>query len=98
MSIVIGTLRIDLEAGTASFSEAMEKMEHLSAKTANDVKRSLEKIAAAGLLIGGAIATGTEELVRRSMEAIVGLQHMSESAGTTVDKLSELNFAAQRVG
>jgi len=98
MSIVIGTLRIDLEAGTASFSEAMDKMQNLSAKTANDVKRSLEKIAAAGVLVGSAIVGGTEEMVRRSMEAIVGLEHMSQAAGTTIDQLSALNFAAQRVG
>ncbi len=98
MSIQIGILRIDLEAGTASFSEAMEKMEHLSAKTADGVKKSLEKIAIGGTLIGSAIAGGTAEMVKKSMEAIVSLEHMSQAAGTTVDQLSALNYAAQRVG
>src|SRR5690349_5599266 len=98
MSIVIGTLRIDLEAGTASFSEAMGKMEHLSGATADNIKRSLLRIAEAGALIGSAILGGTEEMIRRSMESIVSLQHMSEAAGTTVEQLSELNYAAGRVG
>ncbi len=98
MSITVGVLRIDLEAGTASFSEAMDKMEHLSAKTADSVKKSLEKIAIAGTLIGSAIVGGTAEMVKKSMEAIVSLEHMSQAAGTTIDRLSELNYAAQRVG
>lgn len=97
MSIVIGTLRIDLEANTATFSEAMDKMEHLSAKTAEDVKKSLQKIAAAGIAMGAAIAGGTYEIVKHAVETIESLEHMSQSAGTTVDKLSALAYAANLV-
>ena len=51
MSIVVGTLTIDLKANTASFSQSMDKMSQLSAKSANDIKRSLEKIGTAGLAL-----------------------------------------------
>ena len=34
MSIVVGTLTIDLKANTASFSQSMDKMSQLSAKSA----------------------------------------------------------------
>ena len=71
MSIVVGTLTIDLTANTASFSKSMDSMSQLSAKTANDVKRSLEKIATAGIAMGAAVATGVTALIAHSLDAVV---------------------------
>jgi hypothetical protein len=98
MSVVVGTIVVDLSERTASFSQSMDRMAALSAKTANDIKRSLEKIATAGLAMGTAVATGTAALVAKSTEAIVSLAHLSQAAGTTIDRLSALSYAANRVG
>ena len=94
MSITVGTLTIDLKANTASFSGSMDKMSQLSAKTANDIKRSLEKIAAAGLAMGAAIATGTAALIAHSLDSADALYKLAQSAGTTTETLSTLNYAA----
>jgi hypothetical protein len=94
MSVTVGTLTIDLKANTASFSGSMDKMSHLSAKTANDIKRSLEKIAAAGLAMGAAIATGTAALITHSLDSADALYKLAQSAGTTTETLSVLNYAA----
>jgi hypothetical protein len=94
MSVTVGTLTIDLKANTASFSGSMDKMSHLSAKTANDIKRSLEKIAAAGLAMGAAIATGTAALITHSLDSADALYKLAQSAGTTTETLSILNYAA----
>jgi hypothetical protein len=94
MSVTVGTLVIDLKSNTASFSGSMEKMSHLSAKTANDIKRSLEKIAAAGLAMGAAIATGTAALITHSLDSADALYKLAQSAGTTTETLSVLNYAA----
>ena len=94
MSVTVGTLTIDLKANTASFSGSMDKMSQLSAKTANDIKRSLEKIAAAGLAMGAAIATGTAALITHSLDSADALYKLSQSAGTTTETLSVLNYAA----
>src|ERR1041384_6983558 len=96
MSVVIGTLRIDLEAGTASFSEAMGKMERLSAKTANDVKRSLTTIATAGAAMVASIAGSTAAIVMGSHHAIIGLGNTAQAVGTTVESLSALQYASRR--
>lgn len=97
MAVVIGVLKIDLEANTATFSESMEKMAHLSARTAEDVKKSLTKLAAAGVAMASAIAGGTSALILHNVEAIESLEHMSQSAGTTIEKLSALAYAAKLV-
>jgi hypothetical protein len=94
MSVTVGTLVIDLKSNTASFSGSMDKMSHLSAKTANDIKRSLEKIAAAGLAMGAAIATGTAALITHSLDSADALYKLAQSAGTTTETLSVLNYAA----
>jgi hypothetical protein len=94
MSVTVGTLTIDLKANTASFSGSMDKMSQLSAKTANDIKRSLEKIAAAGLAMGAAIATGTAALITHSLDSADALYKLAQSAGTTTETLSVLNYAA----
>ena len=95
MSIVVGTLTIDLKANTASFSQSMDKMSQLSAKTANDVKRSLEKIAAVGIAMGAAIATGTVALIKGSLEAADAMGKMAQKTGTSVETLSVLSYAAK---
>jgi len=94
MSVTVGTLTIDLKANTASFSGSMDKMSQLSAKTASDIKRSLEKIAAAGLAMGAAIATGTAALITHSLDSADALYKLAQSAGTTTETLSVLNYAA----
>jgi len=95
MSVKVGTLVIDLTANTASFSSSMEKMEHLSAKTANGVKRSLETIAAAGIAMAAAIATGTASVIEHALDSADSLLKMAQSAGTTVETLTTLNYAAK---
>jgi hypothetical protein len=95
MAVVLGTLTIDLKANTASFSQSMDKMSHLSGKTANDVKRSLERIAAAGIAMGLAVATGVTALIKHSLDAADRLDELAESAGTTADTLSALGYAAK---
>lgn len=95
MSVKVGTLVIDLTANTASFSSSMEKMEHLSAKTANGVKKSLETIAAAGIAMGAAIATGTAAAIESALDSADSLLKLASAAGTTVEKLTTLNYAAK---
>lgn len=96
MAIVIGTLRIDLEANTATFAQALDKASHLSAKTSTDIKRSLEKIAAAGIAMGAAIIGATAGLVLHSHHAIISLGNTAEAVGTTVEALSTLQYASLR--
>jgi hypothetical protein len=95
MSVVVGVLTIDLKANTASFSQSMDKMSSLSAKTATDIKRSLEKIAVAGVAMAGAIATGTIALIKGALDSADALGKMAQAAGTTTETLSVLNYAAQ---
>ncbi len=98
MAVVLGTLTIDLKANTASFSQSMDKMSHLSGKTANDVKRSLSRIAAAGIAMGLAVATGVTALIKHSLDAADRLDELAQSAGTTTDTLSALGYAAKFSG
>jgi hypothetical protein len=95
MSVVVGVLTIDLKANTASFSQSMDKMSSLSAKTANDIKRSLEKIAVAGVAMAGALATGTVAMIKGALDSADAMGKMAQAAGTTVETLSTLNYAAQ---
>lgn len=94
MSVVVGTLTIDLKANTASFSQSMDKMSSLSAKTSNDIKRSLEKIALAGVAMAGALATGTVAMIKGALDSADAMSKMAQSAGTTVESLSTLGYAA----
>jgi amino acid permease len=94
MSVVVGVLTIDLKANTASFSQSMDKMSSLSAKTANDIKRSLERIAVAGVAMAGAIATGTIAMIKGALDSADALGKMAQSAGTTTETLSVLKYAA----
>jgi hypothetical protein len=95
MSIVVGTLTIDLKANTASFSQSMDKMSQLSAKSANDIKRSLEKIGTAGLALRHGLAAATVALVETSIATIGSLSRLSQATGTTVEKFSALAYAAR---
>jgi hypothetical protein len=95
MSIVVGTLTIDLKANTASFSQSMDKMSQLSAKSANEIKRSLEKIAAAGAALITGLAAGTAALEETSINTIGSLSRLSQAAGSTVEKFSTLAYAAR---
>ncbi len=95
MSIVVGTLTIDLKANTASFSQSMDKMSQLSAKSANDIKRSLEKIGTAGLALATGLAAATVALVETSIATIGSLSRLSQATGTTVEKFSALAYAAR---
>src|SRR5580658_8824110 len=95
MSVVVGTLTIDLKANTASFSQSMDKMSQLSAKSANDIKRSLEKIGTAGLALATGLAAATAALVETSINTIGSLSRLSQATGTTVEKFSALAYAAR---
>jgi len=90
MAVVVGTLTIDLKASTASFSQSMDKMSHLSARTATDIKRSLERISAIGLAMGAAIATGTAAVIMRSLNAADALNDLAQATGSTTETLSKL--------
>jgi hypothetical protein len=96
--IVVGTLTINLEASTASFSQSMDKASHLAARSANDIKRSLEKIAAIGLTMGAAIATGTAALIEGSLDAADKLGKLAQATGTTAETLSVLTYAGKLAG
>jgi hypothetical protein len=96
--IVVGVLTINLEAETASFSRAMDQASHLAAKSANDIKRSLEKVAAVGLAMGAAIATGTAALIEGSLDAADKLGKLAQATGTTAETLSVLSYAGKLAG
>ena len=68
MSIVVGTLTIDLKANTASFSQSMDKMSQLTAKSANDIKRSLEKIGTAAVALATGLAANSVNQFRKIVE------------------------------
>jgi Lambda phage tail tape-measure protein (Tape_meas_lam_C) len=95
MAVTVGTLQIDLRANTASFSQSMDKMSQLSAKTANDIKRSLEKITTAGLAMASAIAAGTTALLKSALDQADALGKTAQAAGTTAETLSVLEYAAK---
>jgi hypothetical protein len=95
MSVVVGTLLIDLKANTASFTQSMGKMGQLSANTANDVKRSLEKIGAAGIALASGLAATTAALVETSIETIGSMNRLAQASGTTIEKFSALAYAAK---
>jgi Lambda phage tail tape-measure protein (Tape_meas_lam_C) len=94
MSIVVGTLTIDLKANTASFSQSMDKMSALSGKTANDIKRSLERIATAGVAMATAIAGATTGLIVHALDTADAMDKMSQATGASSENLSVLAYAA----
>lgn len=94
MSVVIGTLTIDLKANTASFSQSMDKMSQLSAKTATDIKRSLDKIATAGIAMAAAVAGATAGLVLHALDSADAMDKLAQATGTTTETLSKLQYAA----
>lgn len=95
---VVGTLTIDLIANTASFERSMGSMNTLSARTANEIKKSLEKISAAGIAMATAIATGTAALINKALETADSLGKAAQAAGTTAETFSVLNYAAELTG
>jgi hypothetical protein len=98
MATVLGTLTIDIKSNTASFTQSMDKMSSLAGKSANDVKRSLEKITAAGIAMAAAVAGGTAALVKNALDTADRLDELAQSAGTTTEKLSALSYAAKFSG
>lgn len=98
MAVNVGTLVIDLVAGTASFSAAMDKMSALSAKTANDISRSLMKISVAGAAAATAVVGGLVAMGKSAIESVAALDRAAQSAGTTTETLSLLQYAAETSG
>jgi hypothetical protein len=98
MPVNVGTLVIDLVAGTSSFTAAMDKMSALSAKTANDISRSLMKISVAGVAAVTAVAGGLVAMAKSTLESVAALDRAAQSAGTTTETLSLLQYAAQTSG
>ncbi|HTF64542.1 MAG TPA: phage tail tape measure C-terminal domain-containing protein [Edaphobacter sp.] len=95
MAVTVGTLVIDLAANTASFSTEMGKASNLAAKSANDIKRSLEKIALAGAAMAAALVTGTAGVIRSALDQVDALGKAAQAAGTTAETLSTLQYAAK---
>lgn len=95
MGVVVGTLTIDLKANTASFSRSMDKMSELSAKTATDIKRSLDRVAAVGVAMAGTIAAGTVAAVSGAIDAATQLEYVAQAAGTTAEEFSKLTYGAR---
>ncbi|HCC58656.1 MAG TPA: hypothetical protein DEQ47_15630, partial [Solibacterales bacterium] len=96
MSVSVGTLTIDLLANTATFTKSMDKAAHLSAKTATDISKSLQKITAMGVAMSTAIGTGLAAMIESSVNIIRHTDMLAQSAGTTTEKFSVLSYAAKR--
>src|SRR2546421_11210154 len=94
----IGELIINLNASTAAFVTELERVKNLSFDTAKQVQRSFNLIGTAALgmvsVAAGALAVGIE----KTAEWEVKILHLAESAGTTVETMSGLSFAAKMMG
>lgn len=95
MAVTVGSLIIDLSANTASFTSEMGKASNLAAKSANDIKRSLEKITIAGAAMATALVTGTAGVIRSALDQVDALGKAAQAAGTTAETLSTLQYAAK---
>jgi hypothetical protein len=95
MSTTLGTISIDLVAGTASFASDMGKARELAGRTAAEIKRSFETIAAATAAAAATVAGGFAAMVSESIEVMANLHKLSEATGASVEGLSRISYAAK---
>ena len=91
----IGALVINLNASTAAFVTELNRVKNLSFDTAAQVQRSFSLIGTAALgmasVAAGAFAIG----IQKTAEWEVHILHLAESAGTSVEAMSGLSYAAK---
>ena len=94
----IGELIINLNASTAAFVTELNRVKNLSFDTEKQIQRSFSIIGAAALsmlsVAVGAFAVG----IQKTAEWEVHILHLAQSAGTSVETMSGLSFAAKMMG
>lgn len=90
MSVVVGTLSIDLVANTSNFSRSMREMSQLSARTAKDIKDSLEKVGSLGSGMTSGVKAGMAAVVSSGTLTVGALNQVASSVAATIDKFATL--------
>jgi hypothetical protein len=94
----IGELIINLNANTASFVTDLNRVKNLSFDTASQIQRSFQLIGTAALGMLATAAAAFAVGVQKTAEWEVHILHLSEAAGTSVETMSGLAFAAKMMG
>src|SRR5260370_38703404 len=94
----IGELIINLNANTASFVTELDRVKNLSFSTAKQVERSFSLIGTAALGMISVAAAAFAVGIDKTAEWEVHILHLAQSAGTSVESMSGLAFAAKMMG
>ncbi len=98
MAIRIGTISIQLDAETASFTSAMTRVEQISLSSARNVQRSLLLIGEAAAAMGTAVAGALGYIIDKAEDTVFAYQKMAQVAGISVEQFSKFAYAAKIAG
>jgi len=91
----VPTLTIDVSARLASFQDSLDKIGRQGEAMANRLDRAFGGLKASIVSLGAGLSVGAfASLVKNSIDAADELNKLSQKVGITVERLSELKFAA----
>src|SRR5213594_1691628 len=91
----IGELIINLNANSASFVTELERVKNLSFETSKQIQRSFSIIGTAAMGMVSVAAAALAVGIEKTAEWEVRILHLAQSAGTSVETMSGLSFAAK---
>src|SRR5436309_13722212 len=94
----IGELIINLNASTAAFVTELERVKNLSFETSKQIQRSFSLIGTAALGMVSVAAAALAVGIQKTAEWETHILHLAQSAGTSVEPMSGLSFAAKMMG
>jgi hypothetical protein len=98
MSVVVGTLTVDLIANTASFVGSMDKAGQISLTSAKNIEKAFKAMATGVITAVTAVSAAVAAMVDGSLTNMARLADMSQSTGVTTEALSALEYAAKQSG
>src|SRR5260370_23643810 len=93
-----GELTISLNANAAAFVTELDRVKNLSFNTAKQMERSFNIIGTAALGMLSVAAAAFVIGIDKTAEWEVHILHLAQAAGTSVETMSGLSFAAKMMG
>ena len=98
MGKVLQTLTVNLEANTASFSQAMTKASQISLASAKSIQRSFQLVSTAAIAAGVAVAGAVAGIVVNATEYASSIEQMAQKTNMSTQELSKLAYATSLTG
>ncbi len=98
MAIKLGSISIDLQANTVSFSNAMDKASQVALNSSRNIQRSLTLISGAASAMAAGVLASLTAVIDKAEDTAFTMQRMAEATGTTSAMFSKLAYSAKLSG